>query len=96
MDHPPSRSKEKREHPTSRCCGFFRLFGRVLKVVLPNVLPVFVAGIFRGQHYAFYHNLQVSFSVSHSELSSLYVKLGVLASLLLQVLLQLIRLEYLL
>ena len=26
------------------CCGFFRLFGRVLKVVLPNVSPVSVAG----------------------------------------------------
>ena len=32
------------------CCGFLGLFGRVLKVVLPNVLPVSVAGIFRGQH----------------------------------------------
>uniref|UniRef100_A0ABM5FK34 Extracellular tyrosine-protein kinase PKDCC isoform X1 n=1 Tax=Pogona vitticeps TaxID=103695 RepID=A0ABM5FK34_9SAUR len=32
------------------CCGFFGLFGRVLKVVLPNVSPVSVAGIFRGQH----------------------------------------------
>ena len=32
------------------CCGFFALFGRVLKVVLPNVSPVSVAGIFRGQH----------------------------------------------
>ena len=31
------------------CCGFFGLFGRVLKVVLPNVLPISVAGIFRGQ-----------------------------------------------
>ena len=30
------------------CCGFFGLLGRVLKVVLPNVLPVSVAGIFRG------------------------------------------------
>ena len=26
------------------CCGFFELFGRVLKVVLPNVSPVSVAG----------------------------------------------------
>ena len=34
----------------SGCCGFFGLFGRVLKVVLPNVLPVSVAGIFRGPH----------------------------------------------
>ena len=32
------------------CCGIFGLFGRVLKVVLPNVSPVSVAGIFRGQH----------------------------------------------
>ena len=32
------------------CCGFFGLFGRVLKVVLPNVSPVSVAIIFRGQH----------------------------------------------
>ena len=32
------------------CCRFFGLFGRVLKVVLPNVSPVSVAGIFRGQH----------------------------------------------
>ena len=32
------------------CCGFFGLFGRVLKVVLPNVSPVSVASIFRGQH----------------------------------------------
>ena len=30
--------------------GFFGLFGRVLKVVLPNVSPISVAGIFRGQH----------------------------------------------
>ena len=30
--------------------GFFGLFGRVLKVVLPDVSPVSVAGIFRGQH----------------------------------------------
>ena len=32
------------------CCGLFGLFGRVLKFVLPNVSPVSVAGIFRGQH----------------------------------------------
>ena len=32
------------------CCGFFGLFGRVMKVVLPNISPVSVAGIFRGQH----------------------------------------------
>ena len=32
-----------------RCCGFFRLIGCVLKVVLPNVSPVSVGGIFRGQ-----------------------------------------------
>ena len=32
------------------CCGFFGLFSRVLKVVLPNVSPVSLAGIFRGQH----------------------------------------------
>ena len=31
------------------CSGFFEVFGRVLKVVLPNVLPVSVASIFRGQ-----------------------------------------------
>ena len=31
-------------------CGFFGFFGRVLKVVFPNVSPVSVAGIFRGQH----------------------------------------------
>ena len=31
------------------CCGFFGLFGRVLKVVLPDVSTVSVAGIFRGQ-----------------------------------------------
>ena len=30
------------------CCGFFGLFDHVLKVVLPDVSPVFVAGIFRG------------------------------------------------
>ena len=29
--------------------GFFWLFGHVLKVVLPNVSPVSVAGLFRGQ-----------------------------------------------
>ena len=29
------------------CCGFFGLFGGVLKVVLPNVSPVSVAGIFQ-------------------------------------------------
>ena len=34
--------------PDFGCCGFFGLFGRVLKVVLPNVSPVSVAGIFRG------------------------------------------------
>ena len=34
---------------TIGCCGFFRLFGCVLKVVLPNVSPVSVAGIFGGQ-----------------------------------------------
>ena len=32
------------------CSGFFGLLGRVLKVVLPNVSPVSVAGNFRGQH----------------------------------------------
>ena len=31
------------------CCGFFGIFGRVLRVVLPNVSPVSVAGNFRGQ-----------------------------------------------
>ena len=44
------------------CCGFFGLFGRVLKVVLPNISPVSVAGIFRGQHSVL--------SVGHSVLSS--------------------------
>ena len=32
--------------------GVFGLFGHVLKVVLPNVSQVSVAGIFRGQHSA--------------------------------------------
>ena len=41
------------EQTSDGCCGFFGLFGRVLKVVLPNVLPVFVAGIFRGQELEF-------------------------------------------
>ena len=30
------------------CCGFFGLFDRVLKVVLPDVSTVSVAGILRG------------------------------------------------
>ena len=34
----------------SRLRGFFGLLGHVLKVVLPNVSPVSVPGIFRGQH----------------------------------------------
>ena len=34
--------------PDFGCCGFFALFDRVLKVVLPDVLPVSVASIFRG------------------------------------------------
>ena len=29
-------------------CGFFGLFGHVLKVVLPDISPVSVASIFRG------------------------------------------------
>ena len=29
--------------------GFLRLLGRVMKVFLPNVLPISVAGIFRRQ-----------------------------------------------
>ena len=33
----------------SGCCGFSGLFGHVLKVFLPIVLPISVAGIFRGQ-----------------------------------------------
>ena len=40
------RSKNSK---TSGCCGFFGLFSCVLKVVLPNVSPVPVAGIFREQ-----------------------------------------------
>ena len=39
------------------CCGFFGLFGPVLKVVLPNVSPVSVAGVFRGQHSVLWYNL---------------------------------------
>ena len=35
---------------SNSCCRFFGLFGCVLKVVLPNVSPVSVADIFRGQH----------------------------------------------
>ena len=35
------------------CSGFFGLFGRVLKVVFPDVSPVSVAGIFRGQQPVF-------------------------------------------
>ena len=31
------------------CCGFFGLFGHVLKVVLSKVSLVSVAGVFRGQ-----------------------------------------------
>ena len=31
------------------CCESFRLFGRVLKVFLPNVLLISLASIFRGQ-----------------------------------------------
>ena len=33
----------------TRGCGFFGLFGHVLEVFLPNILPVYVAGIFRGE-----------------------------------------------
>ena len=33
------------------CCGFFGLFGRDLKAVLPNILSVSVASIFRGKHW---------------------------------------------
>ena len=39
------------------CCGFFRLLGHVLKVFLPNVSPVSVAAIFRGQHSVFWCSL---------------------------------------
>ena len=35
-------------------CGFFGLFSHVLKVFLPNVLPVSVAGLFRGQELELY------------------------------------------
>ena len=45
-----SDSAEREAEFGDGCCGFFGLFGHVLKVVLPNVLPVSVAGIFRGQH----------------------------------------------
>ena len=31
---------------SNSCCGFFGLFGHVLRVVLPNISPVSVAGIF--------------------------------------------------
>ena len=31
------------------CCRFFRLFGHVLEFFLPNVSPVSLASIFRGQ-----------------------------------------------
>ena len=31
------------------CCRSFGLFGHDLKVFLPSILPVSVAGIFRGQ-----------------------------------------------
>ena len=33
--------KRKKER-TDGCCGFFKLFGHVLKVVLPNISPVSV------------------------------------------------------
>ena len=38
------------------CCGFFVLFGRVLKIVLPNISPVSVAGIYRGQHSVLWYS----------------------------------------
>ena len=44
--------KNKRQRKTKipvGCSEFFGLFGHVLKVVFPNVSPVSVAGIFRGQ-----------------------------------------------
>ena len=37
-----------RNNECTGCCGFFGLFGRVLKFVLPDVSPVSVAAIFRG------------------------------------------------
>ena len=40
-------SEEKRNK--NSCCGFSGLFGHVLEVFLPNVSPVSVASIFRGQ-----------------------------------------------
>ena len=39
------------------CCVFFGLFGRVLKVVLPNVSSVSVAGIFIGQHSVLWYSM---------------------------------------
>ena len=45
------RYSRKVSRPGSNgCCGFFRLFGRAVKVILSKVSPVSVAGIFRGQH----------------------------------------------
>ena len=38
-----------RRHLGNSCCRFFGLSGRVLEVVLPNVSPVSLAGIFGGQ-----------------------------------------------
>ena len=38
---------QRLSQPGSNGCGFFGLFGCVLKVVLPDVSPVSVAGIFR-------------------------------------------------
>ena len=48
------------------CCGFFGLFGRVLKVVLPNILPASVAGIFRGHHSVLWCSLLGSLQCSAS------------------------------
>ena len=67
-----TRQKEKRKNVLETlnrngCCGFFGLLGRVLKVVLPNVSPVSVAGIFRGQQtdYSFFtFNVQYYIFVS--------------------------------
>ena len=39
----------KKRSGSNGCCRLFRLFGCVLEVFLPNVSPVCVASIFRGQ-----------------------------------------------
>ena len=49
----PSGNRSLRIKAETGCCGFFGLFGHVLLVFLPNILPVSVAGIFRGQELEF-------------------------------------------